>query len=629
MKLPLHRVIGLLLLLFGCTPDTEMTEEIPVEEEQLTYLPFTQAAFNNLDLFADPTANWSIVGEVFVDRSQKNTIEVSQGNGVLVNQPTEDAKSDLYTAFEHGDIELELEIMMPKGSNSGIYLQSRYEVQLLDSWGKEVPKSGDMGGIYQRWDDDKPEGEKGYEGYAPRVNATKAPGLWQSLKMVFHAPRFDEVGQKTKDAWFEEIWLNGVLIHENVSLSGPTRGAVSEKEVALAPIRIQGDHGPVAFRNLRYKLYENKQVVLKNVQVKEYESEKTGLPNLSRLKLKKEEQTDSISYAVGSTRDKFCLVYEGELSIPSSGDYLFKMNVNEADVAFIVDQDTLFTVNDVVRLGYNNINTINLAAGTVPFTLIYNKSRRWWSRGFKLFVEGPNMQSHSLHAPSSAFAGNPPPPITIEREDQAVLQRGFLMHNDEKLTHAISVGTPQKINYSYDLATGTLLQVWGGDFLDVTDMWHARGNKQLSRPLGAIIDFHGQPSIAKLESEKATWPDSLENEANFKPLGYELDEQGNPIFFYEIHGTTMSNQFFPSSEERRITRKIEMEGNQSLWLKLDDGATIQKLKDGSYAMNDYEYFLEMKDNLADKVTIRDSKGRAELLLKLDADTRAIEYDIIW
>ncbi|MEL6718101.1 MAG: DUF1080 domain-containing protein, partial [Bacteroidota bacterium] len=386
-----------------------------------TYLPFTSTKLSNLDLFSNPTANWSTVGAVFVDRSQDQTIEVSEGEGILVNQPTADAKSDLYTAFEHGDIELELEVMMPKGSNSGIYLQSRYEVQLLDSWGIASPKSGDMGGIYQRWDENQPEGKQGYEGYAPRVNAAKAPGLWQSLKIIFHAPRFDGTGAKTEDAQFEEIWLNGVLIHENVVLSGVTRGAVSEEEVALAPIRIQGDHGPVAFRNLKYKLYENKRVEIKDLSVKEYESTQSGIPNLDALKLKEERMTDSISYAAAATRDKFCLVYEGELSIPNSGSYLFRMNVNEADVAFLVDQDTLFTADVSMGIGINHLKKIELAQGTVPFKLIYNKSSNWWARGLKIFVEGPGIQNHALHAPSSAFINKIPPPILIDVKDEAVL----------------------------------------------------------------------------------------------------------------------------------------------------------------------------------------------------------------
>jgi hypothetical protein len=102
----------------------------------------------------------------------------------------------LFTKTVYGDADLELDYMMAKGSNSGIYLQGRYEIQLLDSWGTVNPKSGDNGGIYERWDDSKPEGQQGYDGHAPRQNASRAPGLWQHIKISFQAPRFDGKGQK-------------------------------------------------------------------------------------------------------------------------------------------------------------------------------------------------------------------------------------------------------------------------------------------------------------------------------------------------------------------------------------------------------------------------------------------------
>ncbi|MEM1328641.1 MAG: DUF1080 domain-containing protein [Bacteroidota bacterium] len=616
------------LLLLGCQKDDAIVEEEQTATVMPTALPFTKASFDNLDLFADPTANWQIAGGVFVDRTQDNALEINEGSSILVNQPTSDTNSDLYTAFEHSDIELELEVMMPKGSNSGIYLQSRYEVQLLDSWGKKEVGAGDMGGIYERWDDSKADGQKGYEGYAPKMNAAKAPGLWQSLKIVFHAPRFDATGQKTKNAQFKEIRLNGVLIHENVSLSGPTRGPTSEEEVALAPLRIQGDHGAVAFRNMRYKLYDGENVKLNNMTVKEYESETDGIPDISTLKLKTENSTDSISYEAASTRDKFALVYEGDLVVPNAGEYLFKLNVNVADVLFVVNNDTLFLIEDDLEIEHTQIRTVDLAVGANSFILIYNKSRRWWKRGLKLSVEGPGIELHPLHSPSSAFIGAVPEPILISKEDEAVLQRGFLMHNGAKLTHAISVGTPEGIHYSFDLAMGALLQVWGGDFLDVTDMWHERGEKQLSVPIGAVVDFHGQPSIARLASDNAAWPDSLQA-TDFRPLGYEIDNEGNPNFMHESYGTTVSHQLFPSSTERRVTRQVSLEGNEALWLKIDEGVTIEQLKDGSYAVNDYEYFIEMEDRLKDKAVIRHSKNKTELLLKLDAETRTAAYDIIW
>jgi hypothetical protein len=82
---------------------------------------------------------------------------------------------------------------------------------------------------------------------------SRAPGLWQHFNIIFQAPRFDAGGNKIQNARFVRVLHNGVLIHENVELIGPTRGPALPNEAAMGPIVIQGDHGAVAFRNIRYR----------------------------------------------------------------------------------------------------------------------------------------------------------------------------------------------------------------------------------------------------------------------------------------------------------------------------------------------------------------------------------------
>ena len=141
-----------------------------------------------------------------------------------------------------------LEFMVPTKSNSGVYLMGQYEIQVRDSWGKKKLKYGDNGGIYQRWDENRQP--KGYEGTAPMVNASLEPGKWQSFDIVFRAARFDKDGKKIANAKFEKVMHNGVLIHENVELTGPTRGSRYPVDIPYGPLRIQGDHGSVAYRNI-------------------------------------------------------------------------------------------------------------------------------------------------------------------------------------------------------------------------------------------------------------------------------------------------------------------------------------------------------------------------------------------
>lgn len=209
----------------------------------------------DLSSFKDPSSTWKMAGSVAADLERPNVLNITNGTAILVNLPDKKNKgADLFTREEFGDMDVELDFMMAKGSNSGIYLHGRYELQLMDSWTLKSPTAGSNGGIYQRWDEKRPEGEKGYEGYPARQNASRAPGLWQHLKISFQAPRFDERGNKIQPATMLKVELNGVTIHEDVELSGPTRGAAGE-EKARGPLRIQGDHGAVAFRNIKITDY--------------------------------------------------------------------------------------------------------------------------------------------------------------------------------------------------------------------------------------------------------------------------------------------------------------------------------------------------------------------------------------
>ncbi len=153
---------------------------------------------------------------------------------------------NLVTEEKFGDVELYLEFMVAKGSNSGVYLQGLYEIQVFDSYGiLGPPTSSDCGGAYHRWIDNQ-----GVGGSAPAVNASRRPGEWQSFQIWFRAPRFDASGKKIENARFIRVLHNGVPIQNNVEVDGPTRAHMNLAEAPLNPLMLQGDHGPVAYRNI-------------------------------------------------------------------------------------------------------------------------------------------------------------------------------------------------------------------------------------------------------------------------------------------------------------------------------------------------------------------------------------------
>ena len=140
----------------------------------------------NLTGWKAPTGTWTAVQSVGLDPANNKAFLSTPGTGVLLNSNA-DKTLNIESAGEWGDCELHVEFCVPKGSNSGIYLQGRYEVQVFDSFGKAEVAEHDCGAIYQRWENSRGKGKEGYEGHAPNVNASKPPGEWQSFDIVFRA----------------------------------------------------------------------------------------------------------------------------------------------------------------------------------------------------------------------------------------------------------------------------------------------------------------------------------------------------------------------------------------------------------------------------------------------------------
>jgi len=629
MRIKIGIILSFILIL-SCKE--KITEEVKKETEVeiVPFLPFQKIPLKNLASFKEVSENWKVAGSVFADRSKKNSLSSEEGTGILVNNPQKGMNGNLFTTFEHGDIELEFDVMMPKESNSGIYFQGRYEVQLFDSWGIKKPKASDLGGIYQRWDSIRGKGKEGYDGIAPKTNAAKAPGLWQHFKIIFHAPKFDADGTKTKNAWFEEIWLNGVLVQENAELTGPTRAAAFQDEQPMGHLMIQGDHGPMALKNFRYKLYGNKGVKLSDMTMVEYENTSVELPMLDSLTPLRELKTDSISASmVSGERSQRILKYNGKMEIPDSGDYLFDFKVNGAGGLLLIDKDTVVNFDGDYNLDSLGLGKIALQKGTVPFTLVYNKHRPW-TNGFSLEVEGPEIQKHALQAAMSlALSAGPAEAIMVEGFNEPIAQRSFFMHDGIKRTHCISVGTPEEIHYAYDLEKGSLLQVWSGDFLDATPMWHSRGPKQLGVPAGFTVSFDGSPEFANLQGENSAWPKDVSEDSNIKQLGYEFDQNRYPFFLYQIDGATILDKMIPSKTLRMLHRSIEIDGTKEVWHKVATGNSITKLPDGSYIVNDESYYIDFSDSLELEPVIRNSNGSDELLVKVPSGKQLVEYSIIW
>jgi hypothetical protein len=201
--------------------------------------------------WTSPTGAWYVAGDARLDPENERRLVGLPGTGVIINGPT-GRTTNLATRQSYADVELHCEFLVPKGSNSGVKFEGLYEIQILDSHGVSPPKAQDCGGIYPRAEL-LPRYHYLDEGHPPLVNACLQSGQWQTLDVLFLAPRFDESGKKTQNARVVRATLNGQVIHQNLDLLSPTGHAWSRQEPPSGPILLQADHGPVAFRNVRVR----------------------------------------------------------------------------------------------------------------------------------------------------------------------------------------------------------------------------------------------------------------------------------------------------------------------------------------------------------------------------------------
>lgn len=158
-----------------------------------------------------PQNGWTTSTAVNVNG--KNIKIKNTGKAYFFTNATSPKKAGyLQTIKKFGDCTIEAEFLVPKDSNSGIYLMGRYEIQILDSHGKQPVGYGDMGGLYRRWDNNRDP--KGFDGTAPLVNAANPAGEWQKMIIKFRAPRLAKDGQLLDYPRFISVHLNDQLVQK-------------------------------------------------------------------------------------------------------------------------------------------------------------------------------------------------------------------------------------------------------------------------------------------------------------------------------------------------------------------------------------------------------------------------------
>ena len=578
----------------------------------------------DLSAFDHPSTNWTIE-QVIKARPTDTSFQVSSGKGVLLNtlrhgkyKRTDDLKFNL----NHGDIHFMMDFMLPKGANSGIYLQGRYEVQLFDSWGKKALKFGDCGGIYERWDDARGKGNEGFEGFAPRQNACKAPGLWQSIEIDFEAPRFDASGKKIKNAVFKKVILNGILIQENIEMSGVTRGSLFSKEGPLGPITIQGDHGPVAFKNIRYETYDKPSAKLSNISYQYYEG-KFPEPVIGQAVPLLKGNLAALTQKVIKARNDYLIHYVGDLEIPETDNYSFQTNWTGSGVLKIDGKEynsgAHWYTDDV-------LSTANLAAGKHKFELIHVKDFSWGPKALGVFVKRIGAQIVPLHVRTSLPDPEPKGLIEVKANSEPVYQRSFTFHQGKKKTHVIHMGDPSGLSYSYDLKQGALLQTWKGKFLNATQMWLDRGEPQTAEPMGLNVVMDGKfPLVLSSQAQ----PDSVDA-TKLVYKGYKI-LHGRPVYMYDWPAASLKveDHINPNENGTGWLRTINVIGTSAqksnIEVVVGNSPDVVEINAGLLALQGMRYYVQWAG--APAVILNTQAPGKQVRVPLQGNS--FTYQLIW
>ncbi|QKZ11306.1 family 16 glycoside hydrolase [Spirosoma sp. KUDC1026] len=612
---------------------------------QTDELPYSTIPLQTMQGFLATGSNWQLAGDVYYDVNKAGKPSLGKGTGILVNLPTAKANDPISTSLQHGDLALEIDVMLEKDAKALLLLQGRYGLQLVDSWGTKTPTVSDGGAIEERWNEQGTAGQQGYEGHAPAQNVNRAPGLWQHYSIVFRAPRFDAQGRKTANARFVSVKLNGVTIHENIELTGPTHSAVAQDEKATAPLVIKGQQGSLAVRDIRYKAYGTEPVTLSNLKLQTYEGNFRSFADLNAQTPRREMVIDLLAHRGTGSLDKFGGKITGTIHLPTSGTYLLKLNLSwipaetnpeRPNGAGMLTIDGKKLLDITGKNGGTAVLTTQLQAGDYPVELTYYKTYKlWYAKGddISLSVEGPGVQYTTLN--EVIRAEEPVGQIRLRADNETTMQRGFMNHNGKKHTHTIAVGEPGRASYSLDLQKGELLAIWRGDFLETTPMWHGRGETQLAVPRGSVIELPGKPSLAVLANEQAAWPDS---NATYNNMGYDIDKAGRPVFKSMLGTASVRESITTADEGRKLTHTFTVtpgvatpgtDSPNEIWCRVAAGNDITQLPNGLYAVNGKQYFVELADK--EKPVIRTTATNTkELLLPVSAKKgNVVSYSFIW
>ncbi|MCU0325758.1 MAG: DUF1080 domain-containing protein [Spirosomaceae bacterium] len=555
-----------------------------------------------------PIENWKIEGSkwqkakdfsVFPELFESKKFKLESGNEILF---AKDGAGIVSSNVSTKDVKLRFEFALDGMSRNTVFIQGKYGIAL-----NYPMQSYPMGSIL---------GEKTI---LPTKYSSKEAGLWQTIEIVFSAK------DGNKPATIEKIVVNGLTVQQNIVLNKPTTDAPfigSENPLAIA-----NHAGKIAIRNVEYLPYETgNPITISDLTYKIQETQ--DWDRTFEVKDTKPEMGTSsqLTAEVQTNFKRFILTYTGKMNVNKTDKYALTIDYMGVGNLKIDGKDVVGSTEYLYRSPQTGF--VELTAGEHTFE--YRYQRIWWRPALGLFVSSAEIRPYPLHPASSLPDPEPVSEIFVNPNSQkAEMIRSFVMFENKKRTHVISVGIKnnhqvkvndldlfQNINYSFDLNQGTLLYAWKGDFANVTEMWHERGEPQILQPNGLITKFEGKPAFVDINKPS---PDSLDQEKDLIFKKYEI-YNGFPFFTYHYGGIDYRINY--SIKDYTLVCDVAASSPSNIYYKAMSGKSITQINKTTYLIDDKYVYLHGKA----KPIIRNAKAGQELLLPLSSP---IKYMVNW
>ncbi|MBB4077867.1 hypothetical protein GGR28_000468 [Lewinella aquimaris] len=450
-----------------------------------------------------------------------------------------------------------------------------------------------------------------------RSTVTSAPGVWRDVEIAYLPARGEE------PPLLVSAYLNNNLVYYQQPLAGETGGTEG-------PLTLEVTEGTISIANLRSSeragrgssITSTGEVALNLPLIRYAYYHINGNPdridNWATLTPEKEGYISR--FDLDGIREKgnaYAIRFAAEVDIPKAGEYRFRIASPSSTRLYIDDQ----VVVDMESRdsGNNGEGKIQLSEGPHRVRLDHYQFSNWNHLKVRYAFEDGAFNSFSDIPEDRAVATPMSGTVReIATDDRPYLLRSFMNFPPvrvydftEKRTHVISVGEADGPHYSYDLHNGSLLQMWRGKFVDVSDMWNGRGEPQVARALGAVVAFDGHPQWSTDTDE---WPDSI---AELRHLRYDLDESGRPTFHYDLEGSAVSDRIVPDATG--LTRTLTNTGEgTSLLTQLASGRDIRETGPGTFEVQGPGVSLEVTELAAGGLRIYRGEGVSRLVAELPA-----------